>query len=127
MKGYYNPTEIIKKVKNIVDKSNNENFETEILKKTENLNQEIIVKDNSKNNKTKYELNSIIIHEGSATSGHYVCYARPDPLNKADYWLKLNDQSVSESNYNDICQVSYGKKNSEKYNRNAYILFYIKK
>lgn len=121
MKGFYSPAEIIKKVKNIVDNSN------ENLKKTENLNEEIIVEGNLKNCRTKYELNSIIIHEGLATSGHYTCYARPDPFNKPDYWLKLNDQSVSESNDNDICQVSYGKKNPEKYNRNAYILFYIKK
>ena len=77
--------------------------------------------------RSDYELSSIIVHEGSADFGHYICYARPDPKKMPDLWLKLNDQSVSKINFKDVCDVSYGSKHTNKFSKNAYLLFYTRK
>jgi ubiquitin C-terminal hydrolase len=73
-----------------------------------------------------YKLSSVVVHEGSATFGHYVCYARPDPLNTPESWIKLNDQSVSDVTFRDVCDTAYGSKNSGKFSSNAYLLFYVR-
>ena len=73
-----------------------------------------------------YKLSSVVVHEGSATFGHYVCYARPDPLNTPESWIKLNDHSVSDVTFRDVCDTAYGSKNSGKSSTNAYLLFYVR-
>lgn len=73
-----------------------------------------------------YKLSSVVVHEGSATFGHYVCYARPDPLNTPESWIKLNDQSVCDVTFRDVCDNAYGSKNSGKVSSNAYLLFYVR-
>ena len=74
--------------------------------------------------KADYQLSSVVVHEGSAGFGHYICYARPDPKKTPEKWLKLNDQIVSESNFKEVCEVAFGSNKSEKFSRNAYLLFY---
>lgn len=73
-----------------------------------------------------YKLSSVVVHEGSATFGHYVCYARPDPSKSPESWIKLNDQSVCDVNFRDVCDNAYGSKNSGKVSSNAYLLFYVR-
>jgi ubiquitin C-terminal hydrolase len=73
-----------------------------------------------------YKLSSVVVHEGSATFGHYVCYARPDPLNTPESWIKLNDQSVCDVTFRDVCNTAYGSNNSGKISSNAYLLFYVR-
>lgn len=83
---------------------------------------------NSRNrNRTEYQLSSVIVHEGSASFGHYICYARPDPFNKPETWLKLNDQSVSDATFKEVFQSAIGSRKSEKFSKNAYMLFYTRK
>lgn len=43
--------------------------------------------------KVKYELFSILIHEGKANSGHYFCYIFDD---KTQCWWKFNDRIVTK-------------------------------
>jgi ubiquitin C-terminal hydrolase len=73
---------------------------------------------------TQYLLNSVVVHEGTATFGHYTCYARPDPSKRPDYWLLFNDHSVSEVSYDQVCQASFG---SARGSSSAYLLFYSKR
>ena len=62
----------------------------------------------SENLNSSYELSSVVVHQGSATFGHYMCYARPDPTNRPDYWLLLNDHIVTDVSYEDVCRAAYG-------------------
>jgi ubiquitin C-terminal hydrolase len=95
---------------------------------TPKINGNIVEEIESKNEKihSEYQLSAIIVHEGSAEFGHYICYARPDIKNRKDYWLKLNDQMVSEIKYKDVCNVSFGSKSSNNFSKNAYLLFYTR-
>lgn len=74
-----------------------------------------------------YLLSSIVVHEGSANFGHYICYARPDPQNNPEGWLKLNDQTVSDTSFKEVCATSFGSKGLDKYSKNAYLLFYTRR
>lgn len=74
----------------------------------------------------KYKLSSVVVHEGSATFGHYVCYARPDPSNTPESWMKFNDHTVSDVTFRDVCDTAFGSRNSGKFSTNAYLLFYVR-
>ena len=80
-----------------------------------------------RNGKSVYQLSSIIVHEGSADFGHYICFARPNLNTNPNLWLKLNDKTVTETDFKNVCETSFGSKNSEKNSRNAYLLFYTRK
>lgn len=77
-------------------------------------------------NRTEYQLSSVIVHDGSATYGHYICYARPDPYKKPDNWLKLNDKLVSDATFKEVFQSAVGSNKSDKSSKNAYMLFYTR-
>ena len=82
---------------------------------------------NVKNGKSVYQLSSIVVHEGSADFGHYICFARPNVNTAPNLWLKLNDRTVTETDFKNVCEMSFGSRNSEKNSRNAYLLFYTRK
>jgi hypothetical protein len=90
---------------------------------------------NSNSDSTVYELNSVVIHEGTADFGHYFCFARPDLKKKPDEWVKLNDNLVSPVSLGEVCEASYGGKYFRLLGRgaagdassNAYLLFYSQK
>jgi len=73
-----------------------------------------------------YDLSSVVIHEGTASFGHYTCCARPDPRNKPDHWLLLNDHLVSEVPHDAVCRAAYGSERGHS-GSSAYILFYTKR
>jgi uncharacterized UBP type Zn finger protein len=75
-----------------------------------------------------YDLSCVIVHEGTATSGHYTCFARPD-LDYPDLWLRLNDETVSETDFERVMTESTGWEASRKEepSKNAYILQYVKR
>ena len=58
-----------------------------------------------KENETKYQFSSVVIHEGSLENGHYWAVCR-----KGGDYLVFNDEEI--------------KKTSEYFHKNAYILFY---
>lgn len=66
---------------------------------------------------TKYVLFSIIIHEGTADSGHFYCFVR-----MADKWFKFNDFYVREIDELEVMETSFGYDGSIA---NAYCVFYM--
>lgn len=69
--------------------------------------------------KTKYEIFSIIIHAGTADSGHFYCYIR----NHNNKWFKFNDFHVREAEEKEVLETAYG--NGVDYS-SAYCVFYMK-
>ncbi|CAD8082901.1 unnamed protein product [Paramecium primaurelia] len=67
----------------------------------------------------KYNLQSILIHEGMANSGHYYTYIKDFRLNK---WFKFNDIHVTEETRDKVFQDAFGVKPGI----NAYLLVYVK-
>ena len=67
---------------------------------------------------TPYTIFSIIIHEGTADSGHYYCFIR----SKGDNWFKFNDLRVTAVPKEEVYRVAFGSENSIA---NAYCLFYM--
>eukprot|EP01038_Epipyxis_sp_PR26KG_P011299 gene11299-15159_t len=78
---------------------------------------------------SKYELSSIVMHEGTTDFGHYWSFARPDPTNNPKRWIILNDEIVQEIDEELVLQSAEGGKvfGSGKASVNAYILIYSKK
>ena len=125
MKPYYVPTNI-QTSSAVTD--NEKSFENvKITELNDNKIDKKLTKSIIKSKKSDYQLSSIVVHEGSADFGHYICYARPDPDASPDLWLKLNDQTVTETNFKNVCEISFGSKKSEKFSRNAYLLFYTRR
>lgn len=76
-----------------------------------------------------YELASVVVHEGTATTGHYVCFARPDIGKAPQKWIKLDDQSVSQVTEETMRNAAFGGIENLPFSggasRNAYMLFYV--
>jgi ubiquitin C-terminal hydrolase len=77
----------------------------------------------------RYTLQSVVVHEGTADSGHYITYVR-EP-NKSGWWL-LNDNSVSPATWDDVVQNSFGDSLVDKeyggafFGGTAYMLVYVR-
>ncbi|KAI5284954.1 hypothetical protein KEM54_000931 [Ascosphaera aggregata] len=86
-----------------------------------------------------FELVGVLVHSGTAESGHYYSYIRERPLasdsasGSASSWVEFNDSEVGRFNFADIPDQCWGGKrdftNSAqnlRYDRawNAYMLFY---
>jgi ubiquitin C-terminal hydrolase len=69
--------------------------------------------------KAKYELFSILMHEGTSAGGHYYCFVRDD--RQQDCWWKLNDRKCTRTDWQSVREEAYGREGS---NRNACCLFY---
>ena len=84
-----------------------------------------------------YTLHSIVVHKGSANSGHYFSFIRPGI---EDFWLKFNDDIVRPANKFEVYNNNYGGilrqykhkgkgdvvENNILSEANAYILVYIR-
>lgn len=72
-----------------------------------------------------YELTAVLIHSGTAFSGHYFAYVL-DPEKKQ--WLNFNDEVVtplySESVDNDFFQKAFGGRSDGASSASAYVLLY---
>jgi serine/threonine protein kinase len=70
----------------------------------------------------------VIVHRGNANSGHYFSYIK-FYHDKKDYWLKFDDDKVSEATTEQVFNANYGEFNSfaNQNNENAYMLIYLKK
>ena len=84
----------------------------------------------------RYNLHSVCIHEGNATSGHFWTYIWNKQQSK---WYKFNDTEVSESNWEDLYANAVGggflntesdtfdnKPKSKSGQPSAYFLVYVK-
>lgn len=82
----------------------------------------------------KYSLRGVLIHMGTADSGHYYTYIKEN----ADHWLEFNDTFVKRFDPSDLPTESFGGDETISYSgagaqevkalrekhRNAYMLFY---
>ena len=72
----------------------------------------------------------MIIHEGTADSGHYYSLAKDRYSANEDAWVKLNDESVTEFDVNEIASECFGGMRTLKGGRrvttykNAFMIFY---
>ncbi|GAO48806.1 hypothetical protein G7K_2975-t1 [Saitoella complicata NRRL Y-17804] len=78
----------------------------------------------------EYELAGVLVHGGSAESGHYFSYARiRDENSDSNFrWFEFNDTEVTPFDPADIMQMCYGGSDDTNGSRqrsfNAYMLFY---
>ena len=83
---------------------------------------------NDKANKqdNKYNLKSIVIHQGYSEGGHYYAFIKD---NLSQEWYQFNDTRVNKFNLDELGAEAFGGKDPEskiEKNRNAYLLFYEK-
>jgi hypothetical protein len=85
----------------------------------------------------QYSLSGIVVHSGTADSGHYYSFVKDREHPDSGKWYELNDHIVRDFDPNDIAQECYGGEDTfQGYNmvqmksmkwRNAYLLFYERK
>ena len=63
-------------------------------------------------------LNGVVIHSGSASSGHYYTYVKTD-----NGYVEINDRNVYRRSFEDLQKEAYGGKGM---NKSAYMLFYAR-
>jgi len=56
--------------------------------------------------RTIYDLQSIVVHVGEYGSGHYYAYVRPDV--RSDQWYRFDDDTVTQVDYEDVRADSSG-------------------
>jgi ubiquitin C-terminal hydrolase len=73
---------------------------------------------------TIYLLYCVIVHHGSAITGHYFCYLNIEM--KGRFYL-LNDSSISPANIDDVFKNNFGNLPNQKdcNQKSAYMLIYI--
>jgi ubiquitin carboxyl-terminal hydrolase 7 len=83
---------------------------------------------------SEYTLSSVVVHDGSASGGHYKCFVRPSIDDAPHKWLELNDLLVSETSFDRVLEESVGGapkrslfSHAQGVSRNAYILQYTRK
>lgn len=84
-----------------------------------------------------YSLSGIVVHTGTADSGHYYSFIKDKDKPESNKWYEMNDSIVRDFDPNDIPSECYGGEDTYSgYNmqsmksmkwRNAYLLFYERK
>jgi ubiquitin carboxyl-terminal hydrolase 25/28 len=85
----------------------------ELKSDIDSLNQKInTIYEDENLKRLKYNLHSVCIHEGNATSGHFWTYIWNTQQLK---WFKFNDTDVSESSWDDLYANAVGGGNKTSY------------
>ena len=81
-----------------------------------------------------YNLTGVVVHTGTADSGHYYSFIKDKDNSSNGKWYEMNDSIVREFDPNDIASECFGGEDTfQGYNmmpvkamkwRNAYLLFY---
>ena len=133
----YDRTEKINSRFDFPMKLNLKNFCVETFRKHDESEQEIYFKNDEY---YEYILKGVNVHLGHANSGHYFSFIDVERDGKGNImktlgskekskWVKFNDSTLSEYNYQDIPKDCYGgtlinKKVSKENSQNAYLLIY---
>lgn len=86
--------------------------------------------DDQPETRDQFELTGVIVHSGTADSGHYYSYIRqrPSAKNVADSWVQFNDQDVTTFDVMQMREQCFGGISESYYNLpkfySAYMLFY---
>ena len=68
-----------------------------------------------------YRLKGVVIHEGSADSGHYYSLIKDEHAR----WLEFNDNNVTTFDIQKLQEEAFGsKEEDDSSTKNAYLLFY---
>lgn len=68
-----------------------------------------------------YRLKGVVIHSGSADSGHYYSFIE----NKDGRWFEFNDEKVTQFDVKSLEDQAFGARDGEYVKiKNAYLLFY---
>lgn len=65
-----------------------------------------ICQEDGKDNKTIYDLQSIVIHSGEYGSGHYYAYVRPNIQNNK--WYRYDDERVEQVTFKMVKDDAFG-------------------
>lgn len=80
------------------------------------------------NDHAKYILKGVVIHMGTADSGHYYSIIRDKKSDDSgDTWIEFNDEKVSEFNMNSLPNIAFGDREGCPTIQSAYVLVYEKK
>jgi len=80
------------------------------------------------NDHAKYTLKGVVIHMGTADSGHYYSIIRDRRSDDSgDTWIEFNDEKVSEFNMNNLPNIAFGDREGCPTIQSAYVLVYEKK
>lgn len=92
-----------------------------------------------------YDLSSVVIHDGSAHAGHYVCLSKVPPhaaidsnsrdcTEDHDNWVLANDHAVSHVDEKVVAEMGYGGTAypmraalGRQGSKNAYLLLYVRR
>ena len=85
----------------------------------------------------EYKLTGVVVHTGTADSGHYYSFIKDKDKMDSSKWYEMNDSIVRDFDVNDLANESFGGEETfQGYNmmqmksmkwRNAYLLFYERK
>lgn len=82
-------------------------------------------------NTNKYTLKGVVIHMGTADSGHYYSIIRDKKTDEngaeVDTWIDFNDNKVSEFNIANLGNIAFGDREGCPTIQSAYVLVYEKK
>ncbi len=105
------------------NKSDTSNVKAKLKESIERVNIQIsTIYDQENLKKIKYNLHSVCIHEGDATSGHYWTYIWNALKHK---WYKFNDVKVCESTWEALYADAVGGRSTPS-TPSAYCLIYTK-
>lgn len=72
-----------------------------------------------------YNLVGVLVHSGSANSGHYYSYIKERDTNR---WVEFNDTHVNEFDFSQLAKKCFGRQKEQQQQfdsqANAYLLFY---
>jgi len=105
--------------------------QTEKPSKNDSLGSEYYSNSKPTNENAKYTLKGVVIHMGTADSGHYYSIIRDKKTDEneaeVDTWIDFNDNKVSEFNIANLGNIAFGDREGCPTIQSAYVLVYEKK
>ena len=105
------------------------NYTKEYFMKKESDNEEVIDLPEYPDEYYEFELKGVIVHSGTADSGHYISLIRDSTTQN---WYEFNDTLVRPFDFNELANEAFGIDDKRSNNlitrsKNAYMVFYERK